>query len=111
MNIRTVFALVMLGLSGQLLAEDSTPAAAADSDRKGMCASQPEKCATAKKRFEEKCAADPKKCEEVKAKREAMRQQCAADPKACEAKRAEWREKMRQSKTAPLPDTAAPATR
>jgi Skp family chaperone for outer membrane proteins len=106
MNIRTVFALVMLGLSGQVLAEDSTPAAAADSDRRAVRASQPEKCAAAKKRFEEKCAADPKKCEEVKARSEAMRKQCAADSKACEAKKAEWRENMRERKAAPLPDTA-----
>ncbi len=89
MNIRAVFARVMPGLSGQALAEGSTPAAAPDSDRRAMCASQPEKCAAAKKRFEEICA---------------------ADPKACEAKTAEWREKMRERKAAPLPDTA-PATR
>jgi len=48
------------------------------------------------RRHQEFCKDNPQRCEELKAKRDQMREQCKQDPAACEKKREEMRAKMKQ---------------
>jgi len=87
--------LAGFGLAAQ--AQEAAPATPKSSpNAQQPCKDHPGTGGRFKERHEAFCKDNPQRCEEMKAKREQMREQCKQDPAACEKKREEMRTKMKE---------------